>query len=63
MTDMQFGWLIATLLGCSLSIGFGIARLSDTLRAIHAQLDSLPNILASLESIRLQTKVLDHRRP
>lgn len=61
MTNAQFAWLIVTILASTFSIGFGIAKLADTLRAIHAQLDILPDIVATLEAIRVQTKGLENR--
>jgi choline-glycine betaine transporter len=61
MTNAQFAWLIATILGSAFSIGFGIAKLADGLRAIHAQLQVMPNIVANLEAIRIQTKGLEAR--
>jgi hypothetical protein len=61
MTNAQFAWLIVAILGSAFSIGFGIARLADTLRAIHAQLAVLPNIVACLDAIRVQTKGLEVR--
>ena len=61
MTNAQFAWLIVTILASAFSIGFGIARLADNLRAIHAQLNLLPNIAACLDAIRVQTKGLEVR--
>jgi hypothetical protein len=61
MTNAQFAWLIVTILASAFSIGFGIAKLADSLRAIQAQLQVLPNIVALLEAIRIQTKGLETR--
>ena len=61
MTNAQFAWLIVTILASAFSIGFGIAKLADTLRAIQAQLQVMPNIVASLDAIRVQTKALEVR--
>ncbi len=62
MTNAQFAWLIVTILGSAFSIGFGIARLADSLRAIQTQLNVLPAIVASLDAIRVQTKGLEARK-
>ena len=61
MTNAQFAWLIVTILASTFSIGFGIAKLADSLRAIHAQLHVMPDIVATLEAIRVQTKALENR--